>query len=174
MIKNKAIFFDRDGTLIKTFVTKDLIPKAIKKIKNFRLLNHTRSVIKKLSQSYIIIVITNQPDVSRFKNKKINVIKINNKLSNILKIDKIYTCYSANDKNYMRKPNPGMIFSAKRKYKLNLKKSYVVGDRDKDIKAGKRAKCKTILLRKKYNDFRKIKPNFTIRNFKDLLNIIKV
>ena len=115
MVKiNKAIFFDRDGTLIKTFVSKRNIPKAIKNPKDFKLLNNVKFVVNKLAKKYKIIVITNQPDVSRGKNSKKNVEQINLKLSHILKIDKIYTCYSSNDKNYMRKPNPGMILDAQK------------------------------------------------------------
>jgi len=170
----KAIFFDRDGTLIKTFVSKNNNPVAIKILKDFRLIKNTKSVIKKLSNKYLIIVITNQPDVSRGKNKKKNVISINNKLKKVLKINKIYTCYSKDDKNYMRKPNPGMIYLAKKQFKLNLKKCFVVGDRDKDIKSGKKAGCKTVLLKKKYNNFNYSNPDFVIYNFKELLNIIKV
>ncbi len=175
MVKiNKAIFFDRDGTLIKTFVSKRNIPKAIKNLKDFKLLNNVKFVVNKLAKKYKIIVITNQPDVSRGKNSKKNVEQINLKLSHILKIDKIYTCYSSNDKNYMRKPNPGMIFLAKKKFKLKLNKSFVVGDRDKDILTGKKADCKTILINKKYNNSQISNPNYTIKNFKELLKIIRV
>ena len=72
MVKiNKAIFFDRDGTLIKTFVSKRNIPKAIKNLKDFKLLNNVKFVVNKLAKKYKIIVITNQPDVSRGKNSKI-------------------------------------------------------------------------------------------------------
>ena len=171
---NKAIFFDRDGTLIKTFVSNSNIPKAIKNIKDFKLLSNVKYVIDKLSKKYKIIIITNQPDVARGKNSIKNVKKINQELCNSLKIDKIYTCYSDNDKNYMRKPHPGMIFSAKKKFKLRLEKSYVVGDRDKDIIAGKKAKCRTILINKKYNNPKISNPDNTIKNFKELLQIIKV
>ena len=78
-------------------------------------------MIEKLSKKYLIIVITNQPDVSRGKNTKNNVVKINSKLMDCLKIDNIYTSYSSDDKNYMRKPNPGMI-KFKKKIPSKLKK----------------------------------------------------
>ena len=175
MVKsNKAIFFDRDGTLIKTFVSKKNIPIAIKKFKDFKLIKNTKYVIQQLSKKYLIIVITNQPDVSRGKNSKKNVLKINFELSKILNIDKIYTSYSDNDKNFMRKPNPGMIYLAKKNFNINLNRSFVVGDSHKDIFAGKNAKCKTILLKKKYNNYNFSKPDFVIKDFIELLNIIKV
>ena len=74
----------------------------------------------------------------------------------------------------MRKPNPGMIKFAKKKYHLNLKKSFVVGDTHKDIMAGKKANCKTILLKKIYNKNQILRPDYTIKNLKELINIIKV
>jgi len=172
--KNKAIFFDRDGTLIKTFVSKKNIPIAIKNIKDLRFENYANLVINKLRHKYYIFIITNQPDVSRGKNTKKNVVLINSVIKTKLKIDKIFTSYSDNEKNFMRKPNPGMIYKAKKIYDLNLKKSYVVGDRCKDILAGKKSMCKTILINKKYNSKINIIPDFKINNLKDLLLIIKV
>lgn len=173
--RKKAIFFDRDGTLIETFFSKKKkIPLAIRNIKDFKIIKGSKKVIEKLSKKYLIIVITNQPDVSRGKNTKKNVIKINSKLMDCLKIDNIYTSYSSDDKNYMRKPNPGMIKFAKKKYDLNLKKSFVVGDTHKDIMAGKKANCKTILFKKTYNKNQILKPDYIIKNLKDLINIIKV
>ena len=53
--------------------------------------------------------------------------------------------YSDDDKDYFRKPNPGMIIRIK-KYKLDLKKCFMVGDRWRDIDAGHKANCKTILI----------------------------
>ena len=65
-----------------------------------------------------------------------------------------------------RKPNPGMIFSAKKKFNLNLKKCFVVGDRDNDIKCGKKAGCKTVLLKKKYNNFKFSNPDYAIKYYR--------
>lgn len=169
----KAVFFDRDGTLIKTFISKKNIPIAIRNHKDLKLLKNTKQVILKLSKKYLIIVITNQPDVSRGKNSRKNVIKINSELIKKLPITKVYTCFSDDDNNFMRKPNPGMIYSAKKKFNINLKKSFVVGDSHKDILAGKNAKCKTILLNKKYNNSKFSQPDFSIDKFNELLKIIK-
>ena len=174
MVKlKKALFFDRDGTLIKTFVSKENIPVAIKHIKDFRLLKNVKSVIQQLSKKFIIIVITNQPDVSRGKNSKKNVIKINSKLQKLLKINKIYTSYSKNNSNFLRKPNPGMIYLAKKEFNICLKKSFVIGDRNKDIIAGKRAGCKTVLLTKKYNNYKVSQSDYIIKDFKNLLKVTK-
>ena len=68
--KNKAVFFDRDGTLIKTFTNKRNNPIAIKTLNDFQLLNNVKQIVHKLSKEYLIIVLTNQPDVARGKNSK--------------------------------------------------------------------------------------------------------
>ena len=65
----KAVFFDRDGTLIKTFVKKNK-PLAINNIKDLKLFNNAKFVIDRLSKNYKIFIITNQPDVARGLNSK--------------------------------------------------------------------------------------------------------
>ena len=133
MVKiKKAIFFDRDGTLIKNYTIKNNVPIAIRNLKDFCLINNSLLVLEKLSKKFLLIVITNQPDVSR-----------------------------------------GMIYLAKKKYKINLKLSYVVGDTCKDILAGKRASCKTVLINKSYNKNSHCNPDYKINNLKQILNIIK-
>jgi len=169
----KAVFFDRDGTLIKTFVKKNK-PLSINNIKDLKLFNNAKFVIDRLSKNYKIFIITNQPDVARGLNSKKNVIEINSKLKKLLSLNKIYTSYSSNDENYFRKPNPGMILKAKKEFNLNLKKSYVIGDREKDIIAGAKAGCKTILIKKSYNNHKTIRCSHLINKLKDILRIIKV
>lgn len=169
----KAVFFDRDGTLIKTFVKKNK-PLSINNIKDLKLFNNAKFVIDRLSKNYKIFIITNQPDVARGLNSKKNVIEINSKLKKLLSLNKIYTSYSSNDENYFRKPNPGMILKAKKEFNLNLKKSYVIGDREKDIIAGAKAGCKTILIKKSYNNHKTIRCSHLITKLKDILRIIKV
>ena len=67
-----------------------------------------------------------------------------------------------------------MILKAKKEFNLNLKKSYVIGDREKDIIAGAKAGCKTILIKKSYNNHKTIKCSHLITKLKDILRIIKV
>ena len=65
-----------------------------------------------------------------------------------------------------------MIYAAKRKFNLNLRDSFMIGDRDKDIICGKSAGCKTILLKQKYNNYKSIKPHFTITKLKIYLVLL--
>lgn len=175
MVKNKkAIFFDRDGTLIKTKYSKDNKPLAIKSINEIKIFPSVKKILKSLKDEYLIFIITNQPDVQRKKNTKRNVIEINNYLKKKLPIKNIYTCFCSDKKCKYRKPNPGMMLDASKKYKVDLKKSYVVGDRWKDVDAGHNAKCKTIFINKKYNEKLKKKPSFTIKYFYEISKIFKL
>ena len=118
-------------------------------------------------------MITNQPDVSRKKVSKSKVEKINIFIKKKLKLDDVYVSYSDNDKSILRKPNPGMIIKAAKKYKINLKKSYLIGDRWKDIDAGKKVLCKTIFINKNYNEKLNMRPDYKIKKFKEILNYIR-
>ena len=77
---------------------------------------------------------------------------INDYLKSYLGLDSVYVCYSNNEESKDRKPNPGMILKAKKKYNLNLKHCYVIGDRWRDIDAGHNAHCKTIFVDYKYKE----------------------
>ena len=171
--KRKAVFFDRDGTIIKTKISKDNKPIAIKNLKECKIFPSTKKIFEKLKKNYLIFIITNQPDVARKKNLKKNVVEINRYLKNKLPIKRIYTCYCENNKCKYRKPNIGMLKDAAKKYKIDLKKSFVIGDRWKDIKAGKKADCKTIFIDKKYNEKLKGRPNYSIKNLAQLKKIFK-
>ena len=171
--KRKAVFLDRDGTIIKTKISKTNKPLAIKNLKDCKIFPSTFKILKKLKKKYLIFIITNQPDVARKKNLKKNVIEINRYLKKKLPIKKIYTCYCDNNKCKFRKPNIGMLQNASKKYNIDLTKSFVVGDRWKDIESGKRAKCKTIFIDKKYNEKLRSRPNYFIKNLFQLNKIFK-
>ena len=98
--------------------------------------------MKKLSKKYFLFIITNQPDVFTKKNTKQNVLEINNFLKRKLPIKKIFTCYCKNDKCNFRKPNIGMLKKAKQIYNVDLSKSFVIGDRWRDIDMGKKVAVK--------------------------------
>ena len=174
MVKiNKAIFFDRDGTLIKTNISKFNTPLAVKTKKEIKIYKSVKPILNKLKKKYLIFVITNQPDVARKKNTKKNVDEINKYLMKKLPIKKTYTCYCSKNICKYKKPKPGMIFKASKIYNIDLKKSYVVGDRWKDINAGSAAKCKTIFINKNYSEKIRKKPLYVLGNFEEITKIIK-
>ena len=171
-IKDAAIFFDRDGVLIDAPII-NKIPTSVQTVKEVKLCKNILEVCNYYKSNYYLIMVTNQPDYSRGVNSKKNIININNFLKKKLNLDMIYVCYSDNDKNIDRKPNPGMLLKAKKKYKINLKKSFMIGDRWRDIGAGNRAGCKTIFVDRNYSEKLIYKPSYSIRKLKDIFLIIK-
>ncbi len=170
---HKAVFLDRDGVLIKAPVTRDRKPLSIKNISKLKFLPTVIKTCKVLKSNYLLIMITNQPDVSRKKIKKLKVDEINILIKKKLNLDDVFVCYTDNDKSKFRKPNPGMILKAAAKYNINLKKSYFIGDRWKDIDAGRKAYCKTVFIDHNYNEKLNLKPNYKIKKFKEVLSFIK-
>ena len=174
MVKEKkALFFDRDGTIIKSRISFKNKPIAINNLKECKIFPAVKKTLNKLKKGYLIFVITNQPDVARKQTLKKDVIEINKYLKKKLPIKKIYTCYCKTNKCNFRKPNIGMLKEASKKYNINLKNSFVIGDRWKDINAGKKANCKTIFIDKGYSEKLRKKPDYVIKNFYGINKIIK-
>jgi D-glycero-D-manno-heptose 1,7-bisphosphate phosphatase len=169
----RAIFLDRDGVLSKTKVIngKSFAPRTFK---NFKLFSYSASSVKKLKTAgFMVFVITNQPDVGKKLISKIVLKKMHNKLKKKTHVDKIYTCTHKQDENcYCRKPRPGMILHAAKKYQINLKNSFLIGDRATDIEAGNRVKCRTIFLDKKYREKYPTKQEATFINLNEATKYI--
>ncbi|GHT91516.1 hypothetical protein FACS1894140_2250 [Spirochaetia bacterium] len=157
LVKQKAVFLDRDGTINKLngFITKP---------EDFELIDGTAEAIRKInSAGYLVIVITNQPVIARGEASLDDLEHIHNKMEAELGragayVDDIFFCPHHPDKSFpgerpeykidcgCRKPKPGMLLQAAVKYNIDLSRSYMVGDDERDVKAGLGAGCKTVLL----------------------------
>ena len=170
---NRAIFLDRDGVIIKA-PTINNKPKSIKKLEE---LEFIKGIIKFCryfkKKKFFLIMITNQPEVSRKKNSKKNVIQINNFIKEKLKLDDMFVCYSNDDKCLDRKPNPGMVLKSKFQYNLNLKKSFIIGDRWRDIGVAQKTRCISILIDRNYDEKMIFKPKYIVKKIGDIYKIIK-
>ena len=99
---------------------------------------------------------------------------MNNFLKKQIKIDDLFVCYhDDDDKCECRKPKPGLLFFAKKKWDIDFQKSYLIGDREKDILAGNSAGCKTIFIDNDYGEKKPSSQNFTITSLEQSLKIIK-
>lgn len=169
----KAIFFDRDGVINKV-VLKDNKPHPPHTLKELELTKGIKELLnfsKKLN--FLNIIVTNQPDPNRGRANIESIKEINNYISDELAIDKIYVCWDEKDGlSNFRKPKPGMILTAIRDFNIDIKKSYMVGDRWKDINSGYAAGCKTIFLDYKYDESLDVKPDFIINFIEEIKSII--
>ena len=151
--KQKAIFLDRDGTINKYV-------GFLGNIDDFELLEGVSEAIKMINQSgYLAFVVTNQPVIARGEVTWDELHEIHKKMETLLGmdgayIDGIYICPHHPNKGFegerpeykmecdCRKPKPGMLLQAAKDYNINLKESYMIGDSERDVEAGKSAGCK--------------------------------
>ena len=148
----KAIFLDRDGVLIKIKKIKNK-PYSVDKLKSVKIYKRISNLLDKYRQKYLLIMITNQPNVSRKLIKKSEIVKVNNFIKKKLILDDVFCCFHDDKDNCnCRKPKPGMLLSAKKKWNINMKKSYFIGDRKKDVIAGKKAGCNNIFIDYGYDE----------------------
>lgn len=170
---NKAIFFDRDGVINRSII-KNNKPYPPKNLEELELIDGIHLLMWRLKQKgFLIFVITNQPDVSRGTQTKSMVEALNTNIKKELPINEIFTCYHDDKDNCeCRKPKPGFVLQAKDKYDIDLKQSFVIGDRWKDIQAGKSAGCLTIFVDYGYDEELKCKPDYKVKNIKEIEGVI--
>lgn len=143
----KAVFLDRDGTIIRDLKGKtNSVPIAY--LGQFQILDGVKEGILKLKNSgFQLVVITNQPDVARGRIKKDFIQAVNDKIAVELGIKHFYVCYHDNDDGCnCRKPKPGMLISAAKDLGISLTESSLIGDRPSDVAAGKAVGCETYLV----------------------------
>jgi histidinol-phosphate phosphatase family protein len=144
---NRAVFIDRDGTISKD------VPYCSSP-KDFELLPEAAGGIKLLNKHHFqVVVVTNQSGIARGYFTEETLAKIHDKMHDELArqgahVDSIYYCpHHPDDGCDCRKPSPKMVLQATSDLNIDLSQSYVVGDSAMDIEMGKRAKCKTILIK---------------------------
>lgn len=157
--KQKAVFLDRDGT-INEYVG------FLRSTDEFVLLLGVAEAIKKINESgFLCIVVTNQPVIARGEVTADELDEIHNKMETLLGlegcyVDAIYYCPHHPHKGYegevpelkinceCRKPKPGMLLRAAADFNIDLERSWMVGDGENDIEAGKNAGCKTAYIKR--------------------------
>lgn len=153
---NKAVLWDRDGVLNFVMAVRgdgetNVSPQLFE---DFKLNQEVLEVLKQTKLlGFLNIIHTNQPDIARSKMSWDELNKMHDFLTaKAPEITAIYVCPhdDANNCN-CRKPRPGLILDAAKDYHLDLSKSFLVGDGQKDIDAAKNAGVKSILLRTNYN-----------------------
>jgi D-sedoheptulose 7-phosphate isomerase len=143
----RAVFLDRDGVINRAIV-RDGKPFAPATLEELEILPDVPAALRKLKdRGFQLLVITNQPDVARGKQSRVAVEDIHRELASTLPLDDIIVCYHSDEDNCAcRKPKPGMLIDAARKHDIDLSVSFLVGDRWRDIEAGKNAGCTTIWI----------------------------
>jgi len=149
----RAVFLDRDGVLIRANV-RDGKPYPVANLAELEILPGVHEACKLLHEAgFLLIVVTNQPDVARGTQRKEVVEAMHRVLREKLPLDDILVCYHDDaDHCLCRKPEPGLLLQAAKDWNIDLSKSYMIGDRWKDIEAGQRAGCTTIFIEYGYDE----------------------
>jgi len=148
-----AVFLDRDGVLNEAIVRNGK-PYPPWDVTELVITRGARAALDELQrQGFLRIVVTNQPDVARGKTTRTKVDQINAQLAAVLPLDAIEVCEHDDEQQCdCRKPKPGMILHAGETFGVDLSRSFIVGDRWRDIEAGRRAGCRTILIGDGYGE----------------------
>lgn len=169
----RAVFLDRDG-VVNRAILRDGKPYPPSTLSDVRILPGVREACRKLREAgFALILITNQPDVARGAITTEQVANINGHIRRYLQLDDVQTCpHDDAARCTCRKPKPGMLLEAARKWNIDLTASYIVGDRWRDVEAGQRAGCQAVFLNYGYRERQPEGPYLQARSLRDAANWI--
>ncbi len=157
-----AVFLDRDGVLNRALVRggKPYPPDTLDQLEILPGVPEACSKLK--SAGLRLLVVTNQPDISRGTRSRAAVDAMNRAVQNQLQIDDVRVCpHDDGDGCACRKPAPGLLVDAARDWDIALDASVMVGDRWRDVESGRRAGCKTVFIDHGYAERRPESPDLT-------------
>lgn len=179
MQNQRAVFLDRDGTIIKHV-------EYLYRLQDLRFLPKAKEAIKLLNKFNIpTVVITNQPVIAKGLLTERGVIKIHQRIQEILKkagakIDMFYFCPHHPNAALVkyrlicecRKPSIGLFKEAAKRFNIIAQQSYMIGDSFRDVEAGKNFGCKTIGVKCGISEFQQSIPNFWSENLYEAVKLI--
>ena len=160
-----AVFLDRDGVIVRGMLRngKSYAPR---RLEEFRLLPGARDAVHRLHRAgFVLIVVTNQPDIGNGDVDPSVVAAMHDRLRQALPIDAIEMCpHRQIDGCDCRKPKAGMLKAAGRDYGIDFTRSFMVGDRCSDILAGQSMGSYTLFIDRGYDRCTTTKPDFIVRS----------
>jgi D-glycero-D-manno-heptose 1,7-bisphosphate phosphatase len=168
-----AVFLDRDG-VINANLERGGRPVAPTSIDEFHFLHGVADAVTRLKRAgYLIVVFTNQPDVGAGRTPRATVEAMHDLVRAELAVDDIKTCFHTDADNCTcRKPKPGMILEAAGELSIDLQRSYVIGDRWRDIAAGQAAGCLTIFVDYGYEQEGPCQPDHVVASLFEAAGLI--
>ncbi len=143
----RAVFLDRDG-VVNRAVIREGRPYPPPSLSDLRLLPGVREACRLLREAgFALILVTNQPDIARGKANAGEVGEMHARLQRFLQLDDVRVCpHDDQARCNCRKPEPGLLLEAARTANIDLKSSFMIGDRWRDVEAGRRAGCQSIFV----------------------------
>jgi len=176
-LARRAVFLDRDG-VINRVVVRNGMPYPPSLIEEFELYEDVSEGCARLkAANFLLVVITNQPDVGRGTQSRETVEAMNLKMQSALPLlDRIEICYHAGERHGQpcdcRKPRPGLIRRAVAELNIDPKRSYVIGDRWRDVDCARATGCSAIFIQRGYKESLREAPDFTVANFNDAVSTV--
>jgi D-glycero-D-manno-heptose 1,7-bisphosphate phosphatase len=171
----RAVFLDRDG-VVNRALTRDGKPYPPSSLAEFEILPGVAAACAQLKQAgFLLVVVTNQPDVGRGTMKQETVEAIHEQMRRALPVDRVEVCYHAGQgasECDCRKPKPGMLRRAARELGIDLACSFMVGDRWRDIDAGHAAGVTTILIDYNYAEALRQPPQHRVHSLREAATLI--
>jgi D-glycero-D-manno-heptose 1,7-bisphosphate phosphatase len=169
----RAAFLDRDGVL-NCCEVRDGKPFAPRTLADFRLLPGVRAAVERLkSAGLLVVVVTNQPDIGNGLVDPATVQEMHQALRRRVPVDDVLICPHAQHANCgCRKPKPGMLLEAARRWHIDLQSSFMVGDRASDIVAGQAVGCYTLFLDRGYAEPRPGSADQHVKNLRCAADVI--
>jgi D-glycero-D-manno-heptose 1,7-bisphosphate phosphatase len=158
----RAVFLDRDGVLNRFFVY-DGVTHPPANLEELEILPGVPAALDRLAAAgFKLVAVTNQPDVARGTQSRAAVEAINAHLVELLPLAAILACYHDDAAECdCRKPRPGMLREAARRWGIELGRSFMVGDRWSDVVAGQAAGCRTVLIETPFSRAERCRPDHT-------------
>lgn len=169
-----AIFLDRDGVLNKVTVV-DGTPLPPDHAEQLELLPGVADACQRLKElGYVLVVVTNQPDIARGKQSQAEVDRMHLKLRSWLPLDEVVVCaHDDSDGCGCRKPLPGMLVEAAKRLELDLSSSFCIGDRWRDVEAAHRAGVTAIYIDRNYGERKATGAAVTVGSLADALPFVE-
>lgn len=171
--ESTGVFLDRDGTLNRAF-ERDGSSVPPSSLDELRILPGVPEALLALkARGLRLVVVTNQPDVARGTTQRSEVERINRHLADCLPLDAVLCCYHDDaDDCRCRKPQPGLLIDGARRLGLHLPSCFMVGDRWRDVEAGQRAGCTTVLLGTPLSGPTRTAPDFVVHDLAEATGVI--
>jgi D-glycero-D-manno-heptose 1,7-bisphosphate phosphatase len=170
----KAVFLDRDGVIVIPEF-RDGRSFAPVRLEDYRFYPEAAAALSRLkSAGYLLIVVTNQPEVGRGLIPEEVLAEMHCRLLASLPIDLVKVCrHTASDVCNCRKPKPGMLLESANELGISLPDSYMVGDRASDVEAGRAAGCRTVFIDLGYtNELKPDSASFTVSSINQAADVI--
>jgi D-glycero-D-manno-heptose 1,7-bisphosphate phosphatase len=175
--KRPAVFLDRDGVLNRPLV-RDGLPFPPASVEDFEIYPDAAEGCERLKPAgFLLVVVTNQPDVGRGTQSRGTVDAMHSKLrAAVPALDAIEVCYHAGASNGepcdCRKPKPGMLLRAAAEHGIDLKRSFLIGDRWRDVDCAHASGCRAVFIDRGYHEPLREKPEFTVTSFSEAVAMV--